>query len=193
MGFLACVRIILCEVKRAGKPVFWGLGCLLTFCPQPRGSNERLPALGKPPFITILMFIFNEISLLYASRVEIMLDPSLLPNPLGQCVCCVTVLQPIPGKIHRFYLIKHDITNTKHPVGLMDVLVWVRVIQAVSDKGEPVTWSCPISHYLCNRPNTIPPKMCFISDQSNDEHEQFCSKLISFLYKQLSDSDLTKT
>ena len=35
---------------------------LRTFCPQPRGSNERLPAPGKPPFIKILIFIFDQIS-----------------------------------------------------------------------------------------------------------------------------------
>ena len=35
-------------------------------------------------------------------------------------------------------------------------LVWVEVIRAVSDKVAPVSRGCPISHYLCNRPSTIP-------------------------------------
>ena len=83
--------------------------------------------------------------------------------------------------------------SDRRPHDKLDVLVWVRIIQAVSDKGEPVTSSCPISHYLCNRPNTIPPKMCFISDQSNDGHEQFCNKLISFGYKQLWEILKTET
>ena len=102
---------------------------LANFLSQPRGSNERLPAPGKPPFIIILIFIFDQISDA-ANLLLIFFFCAFICTVLS---ACVFVMSFLAANFRRKYIscVLSDMIHmikTKRDMILSDgaVVVWVQ-------------------------------------------------------------------